>query len=155
VFLFFRFRLNASHLLRRFCIPRPPPPRVFVPLVETPDSLVYARAFYQNDEQLQLLADYADLSETEVNTIEQSVLIEINASQVPEIEALGFRVEIDAGLTEEARLYAQGSMLPASIPRYACYRTVEETFDTAAISCAGGVDRYWRQRSKDGGAGRL
>ncbi len=70
--------------------PEPPQPRVYAPIIHTADSLLYVRAFYTNDDQFRLLSDYVDLNETEVNPDEKYVLLEINASQVKELEELGF-----------------------------------------------------------------
>ncbi len=110
--------------------PEPPQPRTYLPIVHTADQLLYVRAFYTNDDQFRLLSDYVDLNETEVNLDEKYVLLEINASQVKELEELGFTLQVDSGLTDEARIFAS-SAAPFSIPRYACYRTVEETFTAA------------------------
>ena len=87
------------------------------------------RVYYNDAADLVNLKDF-DLVEYN-NTKEQYVLAIVDAAGYAAIKSLGFQLEIDA--EETANLLPAGP-LPgqrAGIPGYPCYRTVEETFQTA------------------------
>lgn len=96
---------------------------------ETSEGRFVVRVYYQDAADLVLLKDF-DLVEYN-NTKEQYVLAIVDAADFAAIKTLGFRQEIDA--EETANLVHAGG-LPnqrAGIPGYPCYRTVEETYQTA------------------------
>ncbi len=95
-----------------------------------PDGPVVVRIYYDDPEQITLVKDY-DLFEFN-NKKEQYVLAAIDLKQLPELRSTGLRVEIDP--VETAAFNGRQQALPgqeAGIPGYPCYRTVEETFQTA------------------------
>ncbi len=110
-----------------------------------PDGPVVVRIYYDDPAQITLLKDY-DLFEFN-NKKEQYVLAAMELAQVFELRAGGWRVEIDP--VETAAFNREQKALPgqeAGIPGYPCYRTVEETFQTAQNIAAahpqpGPVDR--------------
>lgn len=57
--------------------------------------------------------------------------VEVDAETLQALREVGFRVEIDAAMTERLRSLQRGLTSPGgakSIPNFACYRTVEETY---------------------------
>ena len=95
----------------------------------TSEGHFVVRVYYEDAADLVLLKDF-DLVEYN-NTKEQYVLAIVDAAGYAAIKTLGFRQEIDA--EETANLVHAGG-LPnqrAGIPGYPCYRTVEETYQTA------------------------
>jgi carboxypeptidase T len=104
-----------------------PPAQDSTPLPEGP---VVVRVYYDDPAQISLLHDY-DLFEFN-NTKEQYVLVAVDPKQLPALRSLGLRVEIDP--VETAAFNSRGQAQPnqrSGIPGFACYRTVEETFQTA------------------------
>ncbi len=107
--------------------PALPPAQDSTPLPEGP---VVVRIYYDDPAQITLLRRY-DLFEFN-NKKEQYVLAAVDPKQLPELRSLGLRVEIDP--VETAAFNSREQPLPglnAGIPGYPCYRTVEETFQTA------------------------
>ncbi|MEZ4767583.1 MAG: M14 family zinc carboxypeptidase [Caldilineales bacterium] len=93
------------------------------------EAYFVVRVYYEDPADLVNLKDF-DLIEYN-NTKEQYVLAIVDAAGFAAIENLGLRVEVDA---EETAKLAPKDPLPgqeAGIPGYPCYRTVEETFQTA------------------------
>ncbi|BCX05111.1 MAG: hypothetical protein KatS3mg053_3049 [Candidatus Roseilinea sp.] len=107
-------------------------PWAYLPIVlSAPDDLLYVRAYFSDRNMLDALGEYTDLNETEVNLDESYVVLEITPAQKIELEELGLRVIIDEALMAQAREFRGGEVGVNRIPGYACYRTVEETFDAA------------------------
>lgn len=95
-----------------------------------PEGPVVVRIYYDDPAQIALVQEY-DLLEFN-NKKEQYVLAAIDLKQLPELRSIGLRVEIDP--VETAAFNIRQQPLPgqeAGIPGYPCYRTVEETFQTA------------------------
>ncbi len=104
-----------------------PLPQDSTPLPEGP---VVVRIYYDDPAQIALVKDY-DLLEFN-NKKEQYILAAIDLKQLPELRRTGLRIEIDP--VETAAFNIRQQPLPgqeAGIPGYPCYRTVEETFQTA------------------------
>jgi hypothetical protein len=93
-------------------------------------ELVVVRAYFDDRQQV---ADLASWKEPWLVNYEAGYLvIEVSPAEYDQLEAAGFRLEIDATLTAELNTPRQP--LPGQgggIPGYPCYRTVEETFTTA------------------------
>ena len=93
-------------------------------------SQVVVKAHFDTQQQV---ADLASWKEPwSVNYDEGYLIIELNAAEYDQLEAAGFRLEIDPILTvgfntPRQPLPGQGG----GIPGYPCYRTVEETYTTA------------------------
>jgi carboxypeptidase T len=89
------------------------------------------RAFYTDRGMVNDLAAW--LEPWEVHHDEGYLVVAVDRAGYERLLEAGFRLEIDVGKTEE--LNQPHPMLPgqvSGIPGYPCYRTVEETFDTAA-----------------------
>ena len=105
------------------------------PGMHVPEGVFVVRVYYNAVEELQLLTGF-DVFEY-VNPQEQYVLAAVDRFGLAGLRSLGFRAEVDAEETANyARLSlplgAQGAEIGIeSIPRYSCYRTVEETFAAA------------------------
>ncbi len=94
------------------------------------DAIWVVRAEFDDPAQLAQLA--ARREPWEVHPDQGYLIVEVTPQEVAWLEALGFRVQIDAARTIEFNSPRQ--RLPgqvSGIPGYACYRTVEETFATA------------------------
>lgn len=89
------------------------------------------RAYYTDDQMVRNLAVWNE--PWEVNRDAGYVVVEVDQDEYARLLAAGFRMEIDAQLTTQLR--RPNVMLPgqvSGIPSYPCYRTVEETFASAA-----------------------
>jgi hypothetical protein len=95
-------------------------------------SQVVVRAYFDTRQQV---ADLASWKEPwSVNYEEGFLIIELTPAEYDQLEAAGFRLEIDPIQTAEFNLSVPRQPLPGQgggIPGYPCYRTVEETFATA------------------------
>lgn len=93
-------------------------------------ELIVVRAYFDTRQQV---ADLASWKEPWlVNYAEGYLIIELTPAEYEQLETAGFRLEIDPVATAEINTPRQP--LPGQgggIPGYPCYRTVEETFDTA------------------------
>ena len=95
-----------------------------------PCSELVVRAWFADRAQVDALA--AHVEPWEVHHDEGWLVVEANAEVLGLLAELGFRVEVDQARTAE--LCAPRTRLPGQvegIPGYPCYRTVEETFQTA------------------------
>ncbi len=104
-----------------------PPAQDATPL---PDAPLVVRIYYDDPAQIALLQAY-DLFEFN-NRKEQYVLAAVDADGFMTLKAEGWRVVIDPD--ETAAFNQRAEALPGQvdgIPGYPCYRTVEETFQTA------------------------
>jgi carboxypeptidase T len=91
---------------------------------------VVVRIEFETPEQLRALA--ATLDTWEVDHEEGTLVAAVNAEGYQTLLEMGYRLEIDEELTRT--LNQPNVMLPGQttgIPGYPCYRTVEETFQTA------------------------
>lgn len=96
----------------------------------TPNSYV-VRAYFTNPEMVQLVSSRWE--PWEVNYPDGYLVLEVDSSGMEYLRAAGFRVEIDQKLTYLVNRPAV--LVPdqtEGIPLYPCYRTVEETYTTAA-----------------------
>lgn len=95
------------------------------------DALVFVRASYRDAAQLQRIGER--FQHAIVDRAARTVQVEATADDIRFLRRAGFRVEIDRAATarmrEAERALASGVGI-ASIPGYACYRTVEETYAT-------------------------
>lgn len=94
------------------------------------DKLYVVRAYF---EEFQLVEDLVNWKEPwEVNIEEGYVVVDATVDEYDRLKEIGFRLEIDIGLTSEYN--KPRGLLPGQIdgiPGYPCYRTVEETYSTA------------------------
>ncbi len=98
-------------------------------------ELLVIRLYYADQQMLNELA--ARMEPWEVNAAQQYILVDVTRQEYGRLRRQGFRVEIDTTLTAE--LNAPREPLPdqgGGIPGYPCYRTVEETFASAAALAA-------------------
>jgi hypothetical protein len=87
------------------------------------------RAYYSDLSQVQALMGYVE--PWEVNTEAGYVVVGVTDAEMDILRSLGFvRIEVDEAMTEE--LTAPRLDTGTGIPGFPCYRTVEETYDTAA-----------------------
>ncbi len=105
------------------------------------DGVVVVRVYYNTLDDIQLLAEY-DVFEYN-NLEERYVLAAVDRAELQSLRDLGFRLIIDLEETASfARLsiplaeQPQEAIGPESIPSYSCYRTVEETYASAAALAA-------------------
>ena len=94
-------------------------------------AIQVVRAYYTDPAQLNTLAAWKE--PWEVNQKEGYAILDLPQSELPRLAAMGFRVEVDLPLTAEYN--RPRALLPGQldgIPGYPCYRTVEETFASAA-----------------------
>jgi len=87
------------------------------------------RAYF--DDQEMVAAAAAWVAPWDVNEEEDYLLAEVGGAEAEALEAIGFRLEIDAERTR--RLNRPNVRLPGQtggIPGFPCYRTVEETYAT-------------------------
>jgi hypothetical protein len=105
-----------------------PPPPDFDAL---PSGHAVVRVYYDAPEDVAALADY-DVFEFN-DRQERYVLVAVDAAEHGELQATGWRVVVDDARTAEINQVREP--LPGQvqgIPGFPCYRTVEETFATAA-----------------------
>lgn len=96
-----------------------------------PEGRFVVRAYYDDIAQVALLARF-DVYEYH-NHEERYLLVEVGRAEYDELSALGFRLAIDQEQTANLNLVtAPPAAGPLTIPGYSCYRTVEETYQTAA-----------------------
>ncbi|MFK8032224.1 MAG: M14 family zinc carboxypeptidase [Gammaproteobacteria bacterium] len=92
---------------------------------------VVVRAFYDNQQMLQNLADNAAL--WTVVQDKSYAIVEINEFEQVDLIKDGFRLELDESRTADLhRSYERSPDQRAGIDGFECYRTVEETFADAA-----------------------
>lgn len=111
-----------------FTLTAKPAPAAQAPVLD--HDVVVVKAYYDSKEQVDDIASV--LPPWEVNQERQYIVVEVDASEYALLEQLGFRVEVDDALTLE--LNTPRVISPnqgGGIPGYSCYRTVEETFDSA------------------------
>jgi hypothetical protein len=96
---------------------------------ELQDSRVYVvRVYYANEKDIQKLIPF-DLFEFN-DKVDKYVLVAATQWEIERIKALGFKVVVDDERSADLAL-GYGNQIQ-TIPGYSCYRTVEETFATAA-----------------------
>lgn len=94
-------------------------------------DVLVARIYFDDLQQLQTLADWRE--PWEVNEVDGYLIVDVTPAEYEQLQQAGFQLEIDNKLTAEINQPRQS--LPdqgGGIPGYACYRTVEETFTSAA-----------------------
>ena len=100
-------------------------------VAESTPVVTVVRVYYENIEDIELLMSF-DLLEYN-NLDEKYVLVATNQTGIKKIEKLGFRVEVDAEITAAFNQPVfPGGVQMETIPGYSCYRTVEETYASAA-----------------------
>jgi hypothetical protein len=92
-------------------------------------STVVVRAYYDRVEDVKRLQrfDVWEFRDRERGYF----LVAVDPERIAELEELGFEVELDAPRTAELHP-DRSTVSPGAIPGFPCYRTVEETFATAA-----------------------
>lgn len=89
------------------------------------------RVYFTNHQQVEQIAAWTE--PWEVNYKEGYLVIEVDSQQFNLLVAQGYRIEVDQKLT--TLINRPFEYLPGQIngiPGYSCYRTVEETYSTAA-----------------------
>ncbi len=96
-----------------------------------PTENVVVRAYFDDRQMVYDLAAWKEPWEVDYDA--GYLVVDVTPSEYDQLLAAGFRLEIDEKLT--AQMNAPHVMAPGQttgIPGFACYRTVEETFATAA-----------------------
>lgn len=103
--------------------------------VQAETEPVVVRAYFEEREQVWALASWREPWQVDYEA--GFVVLDATGADIAELERRGFRVEMDEGLTA---VYTQPPIQPntitAGIPGYSCYRTVEETYASAAALAA-------------------
>ena len=89
------------------------------------------RAYFDDRQMVAAAASW--IAPWDVNDEESYLVAEVGDVEAMALEALGFRLDVDAGRTR--RLNRPNVRLPgqtSGIPGFPCYRTVEETYQTGA-----------------------
>lgn len=97
---------------------------------ETAPATLVVRAYFDDPALVAELASW--LEPWQVDYSKGMLVVGVSADQLPLLEEMGFRLEIDQELTAQAAL--AGTPLPGQlngIPGFPCYRTVEETYAAA------------------------
>jgi len=100
-----------------------------------PSGPVVARVYYTDQADLDRLAAVLDI--WEVNRAAGYALALLGPARYAALLAAGYRIEVDQAQTDA--LLAPRQMSPSQttgIPGYACYRTVEETYDSMVALAA-------------------
>lgn len=126
---FFLTLLSALIALFALRTAQPAPAQEPTPPQPAPDFFV-VRAYFDDLEAAR--AATAELDVWEFRARDGYLVTAVEPSGVAALEALGFRVEIDEGQTKAHQRFVDHLDAPNGIPGYACYRTVEETFASAA-----------------------
>lgn len=96
---------------------------------------VVVRAYFDDPALVRRLGSWTE--PWEVDYGKGFLVVDVTADEYRRLQDMGFRVEIDEALTERVnRPRPTAPDQVSGIPGYACYRTVEETFDTAATLSA-------------------
>lgn len=102
-------------------------------------GIVVVRAYF--DDPVRAIQFSAERAVWEVNFDEKYLVIDATPAQLRELAQWGFRTEVDPKLTASIQRVAQADPQQVNgIPGYACYRTVEETYSTAAAIAAAHPD---------------
>jgi len=115
----------------------PSPPASQAPLIPTPSSttasankILIVRAYYSDPKLVDEMASW--LEPWEVHARQGYLVVGVNQVEYDRLLKMGFRLEIDQLLTDQANQTIQ--RLPeqtAGIPGFPCYRTVAETYASA------------------------
>jgi len=122
----------------------PPPERDSPPTTESPAGeseapLWVVRVYFGDAEQVSEIAAHFDI--WDVNKKAGYLVIDLTPAEYEILRQEGYHLEIDRALTDE--INRPRTSLPGQvngIPGYACYRTVEETFQSAADIAANHPD---------------
>ena len=105
------------------------------PLAATVDQPKVVRVYFSTREELNALA--AEKAPWEVHHDEGYAVVEVRGqADIDELVSIGYRVTIDPVLTAQLNAPPPDPGVLAGIPGFACYRTVEETYATAAAIAA-------------------
>lgn len=99
-------------------------------LTQSSPSIIVVRAYYTDKAMINTVTLWTE--PWEVNRDENYIVLEATPAEIAQLEAIGFRVEMDEKLTVQYN--TPRTMSPnqtSGIPNFACYRTVEETYTTA------------------------
>ncbi len=92
-------------------------------------TFVVVRAYYSDLSQVDELMQFTE--PWEVNKVGGYIVLGVTENEIAILESIGFvRIEVDEQVTAEINAPRIDS--GSGIPGFACYRTVEETFQTAA-----------------------
>jgi len=143
----------------------PPPEGDSPPVTESPAGesevpLLVVRVYFDDAEQVSEIAAHFDI--WEVNRKAGYLVIDLTPAKYEVLRQEGYHLEIDRALTEE--INRPRTSLPgqvSGIPGYACYRTVEETYQSAADIAANHPDLAdwvdigdsWEKTAPGGNAG--
>jgi hypothetical protein len=95
------------------------------------DKPKVVRVYYDTREELNALA--GEKAPWEVHHDEKYAVVEVRGqAEIDELTSIGYRVEVDEALTAQLDAPRPDPGVLAGIPGFACYRTVEETYATAA-----------------------
>lgn len=119
VIVFFISSLNYSNIFAQTPVFDEPNP---------PGSVFVVRVYYQHSDEIDQLSAF-DVFEYN-NREEQYVLVAVNQADYLRLQKMGFEVLVDPIETANFNRFS-GINQVNSIPGYTCYRTVEETYQTA------------------------
>jgi carboxypeptidase T len=108
---------------------------------QPPDETSFwvVRAYYSDEQMRRQVASWTE--PWEVHADQGYMVVGVDEAGYKRLEELGFRLEIDAALTQKANPPTPLSRLQTNgIPGFACYRTVEETYATAEALAAAHPD---------------
>jgi murein tripeptide amidase MpaA len=101
----------------------------------TADHPSVVRIYFDNRDELNALA--GENAPWEVHHELGYAVFEVRGqAEIEELRRIGYRVEIDQALTAQANAPAPEDIGLAGIPGFSCYRTVEETYASAAALAA-------------------
>jgi hypothetical protein len=96
-----------------------------------PNSSLVVRVFFDDLETARKVAITYEPLESDYE--KGYLLLMVSETELAQLRKAGLTVEVDRALSE---YYASGGPVNEAIPGFACYRTVEETFTTAASLAA-------------------
>jgi carboxypeptidase T len=105
------------------------------PLAAAVDKPQVVRVYFSTIEELNALA--GEKAPWEVHHDQGYAVVEVHGqAELDELRSIGYRVEIDPVLTAQIQAPPPDPNVLAGIPGFPCYRTVEETYASAAALAA-------------------
>lgn len=167
IFLLLAVLVSAtpSHLLAQTATPVSPTPQPspLSTVAPTPTAVV-ARIYVTKQAEISQLAERYDIWHMEqgVNAGQRIMVALLSTTEVASLRAQGYRVEIDSTRTTQlSHKPLVASSQQSGIPGYACYRTVEETYNSLAtlaitypqLATWTAIGHSWQKETQGGNAG--